>query len=70
MLNENRLNPFALNEGSKYFTLFQVETGGVKKDSFLMDKNESTGYKGAFILFDIGMDTVNNNLINTTSSTF
>lgn len=28
-----------------------------------MDKNESTGYKGAFILFDIGMDTVNNNLI-------
>lgn len=42
----------------------------MKKDSFLMDENESTGYKGAFILFDIGMGTVNNNLINTTSSTF
>lgn len=35
-----------------------------------MYKNESTEYKGAFTLFHIGMDTVNNNFINTISSTF
>lgn len=59
-----------LNKWSKYFTLFKLETGEVKKDSSLMDENKSTGYKRAFTLFDIGMDTVNNNFINTSSSTF
>lgn len=59
-----------LNEWSKYFTLYKLETGDVKKDSSLMNKNKSTGYKRAFTLFGIGMDTVNNNFLNTSSSTF
>lgn len=49
---------FFLNEWS--ILLFKLETGEVK-DSSLIYENESTGYKRAFILFDIGMDTVNNN---------
>lgn len=48
----------------------ELETGEVKKDSSLMDGNESKGYKRAFILFDIGVDTVNNTFINTSSSRF
>lgn len=41
--------------------LFKLETGEVKEDSSLMDENESTGYKRAFILSDIRMGAVNNN---------
>lgn len=41
--------------------LFKLETGEVKEDSSLMYKKESTGYERAFILFEIGMDTLNNN---------
>lgn len=41
--------------------LFKLETGEVKEDFSLMYEKESTGYKRAFILFEIGMDTLNNN---------
>lgn len=41
--------------------LFKLETGEVNEDSSLMYEKESTGYKRAFILFEIGMDTLNNN---------
>lgn len=80
MLNENSLSPCtwtetcdlsnsSRNEWSKYFTLLELETGEVKKDSSLMGENESKGYERAFVLFDVGMDAVNNTFINTSSST-
>lgn len=50
--------------------LFSNQRQDMKKDSPLMYENKSTGYKRAFILFDIGMDMVNNNLLSTSSSTF
>lgn len=40
------------------------------KDSFLICENECREHKGTFILFDAGMDFVNNKLINMSNGIF